>query len=99
MKTPILGADFLSHFNVSVNMATRSLVDCNTEQTAKGITSIYQSTGICAAMPDANGLQELITKFPTLTTPFKHSDCDSKFFRITKRDFIFAHVNTGQVGT
>ncbi len=74
VKTPILGADFLSHFNVSVNMATRSLVDCNTELTAKGITSIYRSTGICAAIPDANGLQELITKFPTLTTPFKHSD-------------------------
>ena len=55
-------------------MATRSLVDCNTELTAKGITSIYRSTGICAAIPDANGLQELITKFPTLTTPFKHSD-------------------------
>ena len=55
-------------------MATRSLVDCSTELTAKGIPSIYQSTGICAAIPDANGLQELITKFPTLTTPFKHSD-------------------------
>ena len=55
-------------------MATRSLVDCSTELTAKGITSIYWSTGICAAIPDANGLQELITKFPTLTTPFKHSD-------------------------
>ena len=55
-------------------MATRSPVDCNTELTAKGITLIYRSTGICAAIPDANGLQELITKFPTLTTPFKHSD-------------------------
>ena len=51
-------------------MATRSLVDCNTELTAKGITSIYKSTGICAG----NELQELIIKFPTLTTPFKHSD-------------------------
>ena len=55
-------------------MATRSLVDGNIELTAKGFTSIYKSTGICAAIPDANGLQELITKFPTLTTPFKHSD-------------------------
>ena len=55
-------------------MATRSLVDGNAELTAKGITSIYKSTGICAAIPDAIGLQELITKFPTLTTPFKHSD-------------------------
>ena len=55
-------------------MATQSLVDCNTELTAKGITSIYKSTGICAAIPDVNGLQKLITKFPTLTTPFKHSD-------------------------
>ena len=52
----------------------RSLVDGNTELKAKGIASIYKSTGICAAIPDANGLQELITKCPTLTTPFKHSD-------------------------
>ena len=74
VKTPILGADFLSHFNVSENMATRSLVDGNTELMAKGITSIYKSTGICPAIPDANGLQESIKKFPTLTTPFKHSD-------------------------
>ena len=55
-------------------MATRSLVDGNTELTAKGITSIYKSTGICAAIPDANGLQELIKKCPTLTSSFKHSD-------------------------
>ena len=55
-------------------MATRTLVDGNTELTAKGIISIYKLTGICAAILDANGLQELITKFPTLTTPFKHSD-------------------------
>ena len=39
-----------------------------------GITSIYKSIGICAAIPDANGLQELIKNFPTFTTPFKHSD-------------------------
>ena len=69
IKTPILGADFLSHFNVSVNMATRSLVDCSTELTAKGITSIYKSIGICAAIPDANGLQELITNFQLSLRP------------------------------
>ena len=55
VKTPILGADFLPHFNVSVNMATRSLVDCNTELTAKGITSIYKSIG----------KSDSYTKFPT----------------------------------
>ena len=25
--------------------------------------------------------------------------CDGKFFKIPKRDFIFARVKTGQVGT
>ena len=59
---------FLSYFNISVNMTTRSLVDDNTKLTAKGITSIYQSTGICAPIPDANELEESIKKFPTLTT-------------------------------
>ena len=66
VKTPILGADFLSHSNISVNIATGSLVDGNTELTAKRITLIYNSTGICAAVPDANGLQELIKNFQLL---------------------------------
>ena len=74
VKTPILGADFLSNFNLSVNMTTQSLVDGNTELTKRGIASVYESTGICATVPVTKGLQELIKKFPTLTTPFEHSD-------------------------
>ena len=65
---------FFIPFQHLVNMATRSLVDGNTELTAKGITSIYMLTRICEAIRDANGQQELIKKFPTLITPFKHSD-------------------------
>ena len=55
-------------------MATHSFIDSNTEIMAKGISSLYMSTGICSMIPAVNGLQELIKKFPTLTTPFKHTD-------------------------
>ena len=52
----------------------RDLSSMATQNTAQGITSIYMSTGICTAIPDANGLHELVKKCPTLTTLFKHSD-------------------------
>lgn len=40
----------------------------------KGITSIYTSTGISAALPSANGLQNLLRKYPEITTSFKYSE-------------------------
>ena len=34
-----------------------------------------------------------------LCNRLKFDYCDGKFFKIPKRDFIFAHVKTGQAGT
>lgn len=63
MKTLTLGADFLKfHFDLSMNMATHSLIDSNTKLEAKGITSLYTSTGISSVIPTANGVHELIKK-------------------------------------
>ena len=66
LKKTVLGTDFLSHFNIVVDMAMHSLIDINTEITAKGITSLYMPTGICSTIPAANGLQELIKNFQLL---------------------------------
>ncbi|CAE1227671.1 unnamed protein product [Acanthosepion pharaonis] len=60
VRTPILGADFLAHFNLSVNMSSLSLEDKTTNITRKGITSIYTSTCISATVPEANGMQDLL---------------------------------------
>lgn len=74
VKSPILGADFLAHFGLSVNMSSRSLVDQTTEFTIKGITSEFTTTGISAALPTANGLKEIIEKYPEITTPFRYTE-------------------------
>ena len=54
-------------------MSTHPLIDSNIKLTANGITSLYTSTAINSAKPTANGLQELMKKCPTLTTPLKHT--------------------------
>lgn len=74
VKTQILGADLLTHVHLSGNMTTHSLIDSDTKLMAKGITSICTSKGISSVIPTVNGLQELIGKFSTITTPLKHTD-------------------------
>ncbi|CAE1306093.1 unnamed protein product [Acanthosepion pharaonis] len=74
VRTPILGADFLAHFNLSVNMSSLSLEDKTTKITRKGITSIYTSTCISATLPEANGMQDLLQKYSQITTPFQYTE-------------------------
>ncbi|CAE1162053.1 unnamed protein product [Acanthosepion pharaonis] len=74
VRSPILGADFLAHFNLSVNMSSLSLEDKTTNITRKGITSIYTSTGISATVPEANGMQDLLQKYSQITTPFQYTE-------------------------
>ncbi|CAE1167121.1 unnamed protein product [Acanthosepion pharaonis] len=74
VRTPILGADFLAHFNLSVNMSSLSLEDKTTNITRKGITSIHTSTCISATLPEANGMQDLLQKYSQITTPFRYTE-------------------------
>lgn len=74
VKTPILGSDFLAHFNLTVNMSSRTLEDPTTNFSKKGICSNYNSTGISAALPAANGLRDLLKKYPEITTPFRYTE-------------------------
>ncbi|CAE1281578.1 unnamed protein product [Acanthosepion pharaonis] len=86
VRTPILGADFLAHFNLSVNMSSLSLEDKTTNITRKGITSIYTSTCISATVPEANGMQDLLQKYSQITTPFRYTE--------TVRHNAEHHINT-----
>ena len=74
VETAILGADFLTNFNLSVNMATQSLIDNQTEITVKGSQSLLTSTGICTALPNNEHLKTLLRKYSDITKPFKHTD-------------------------
>ena len=74
VTTPILGADFLTHFNLSVNMATRTLIDNQTDLSVKGIRTSFESTGISTALPSDSKLSYLLKQFSSITTPFKPTD-------------------------
>lgn len=59
VTTPILSADFLVNFNLSVNMATPSLVD---NLTVRRICSRYQLTEISASLPQDKSIKVLLQK-------------------------------------
>ncbi|CAE1255006.1 unnamed protein product [Acanthosepion pharaonis] len=66
VKTPILGADFLAHYDLAVHMNTRTLSDNTTNIAVKGTLSRHNTTGISDYQ--AAILHDSLTK-DELTTP------------------------------
>lgn len=68
VETPILGADFLSHFNLLVDMTHCRLVDAHTHLMIQGISSKI-STPSPTFLPrsPANEFAAVLADFPTLT--------------------------------
>lgn len=64
----ILGADFLSHFNLSVDMHSRRLVDTMTRLSIHGITSHYVVSEVRPAPPTSK-FEKLLSKYPDITKP------------------------------
>jgi hypothetical protein len=66
VSTPIVGLDFLSHFNLIVNPAKRIIIDPLTDINTVGISSPF-STGLCATYPpEFSKYHKLLDTFPTL---------------------------------
>ncbi|CAE1286238.1 unnamed protein product [Acanthosepion pharaonis] len=70
VKFPILGSDFLAHYNLAVDMSTPTLIDQTTQLTLTGMISTYASTKICAALPENNPLQHVLDKIPCAYNTF-----------------------------
>ena len=70
VERPILGADFLRHFNLLVDMKHTRLVDTLTQLRIQGITctAIAPSPSILPCTP-ANEFEALLAEFPLLTQP------------------------------
>ena len=67
---PILGADFLRHFNLLVDMKRSRLVDSTTELHIQGISLQTTSPQPCVlAQPPANRFAAILSEFPLLTRP------------------------------
>ena len=70
IPTPILGADFLAHFNLKVDVRQRKLIDTTTSLTIQGIQSTLTSPQPMFSIPDSNSkYHALIRQFPELTRP------------------------------
>ena len=79
VKKPILGADFLRHFGLMVDMHHRKLIDSNTQLLVQGILSADTSPHPSLCPKDSNNpFLQLLSEFPALTqvsspdTPVKH---------------------------
>ena len=51
VKSPIIGADFVLHFNLSVDLKNRCLIDNNTNTSVVGSFRSSHTTGIRSALP------------------------------------------------
>lgn len=78
IRMAILGADFLSHFNLAVNVHSRRLVDATTRLSVNGIASSYVISEVRPAPPSST-FEDLLAEFPELTRtnsldqPVRHS--------------------------
>ncbi|CAE1302096.1 unnamed protein product [Acanthosepion pharaonis] len=70
VKFPILGADFLAHYQLIVDLSQRQLSDSTTKLSNCGIVSQLTSTELRIAVPRDNPIQDILDKFPSLIQPF-----------------------------
>ncbi len=80
VQKPILGADFLKHFGLMVDMSHRKLVDTHTHLHIQGIHSAHSSLSATLYPKDTtNPYLTLLSDFPSLTqvavsnAPVKHN--------------------------
>ncbi|XP_064462765.1 uncharacterized protein LOC135373598 [Ornithodoros turicata] len=66
---PIIGADFLTHHHLLVDMRRRKLIDSSTSLTVSGIRSSLQSLRIVFYQDSSNPFLAILRDFPQLTRP------------------------------
>ncbi|XP_050052010.1 uncharacterized protein [Dermacentor andersoni] len=68
VNPPILGSDFLTHFNLNVSIRHRRLTDSKTRLPIPGILSAVAPTGIRTMTPPCQ-YTRILEDFPELTRP------------------------------
>ncbi|CAE1300649.1 unnamed protein product [Acanthosepion pharaonis] len=71
---PILGADFLTHYALSVELASQTLTDTSTNVKRCGFISKYSTIGLTNIIPTANGYDEIIRQYQSLLTPSSRNE-------------------------
>ncbi|CAI2724326.1 unnamed protein product [Schistosoma spindalis] len=68
VKQPILGADFLTAYNLLVDVHAKRLIDNQTRLHVNGITAnIYEIHGVRLIKPDNQPFADLLTKYDSIT--------------------------------
>ena len=68
----ILGADFLQHYGLSVDMETRRLTDRLTQLNVQGIASSVTSSLVLSLLPKQpqSDYEKILFEFPAITRPY-----------------------------
>ena len=74
VQKPILGADFLAHFNLSVDLANLRLVDNSTSLTVVGSLSKSKPTTIHLARTPVEMVAKIMERYPILSRPASFND-------------------------
>lgn len=92
VSRPILGADFLHHFHLSVDLNKRALVDNTTQLTIAGVLASSSSPTPSIPPPPTppNEFTALLAEYPQLTQPHNYRD------QPAKHDVTHAIVTNGQ---
>ena len=70
IATPIIGADFLRHFGLLVDIRNQRLTDSTTNLSVRGITSTTASISPMFIAPNSQAeYQSILDKFPDITRP------------------------------
>ena len=73
-KSPIIGADFFLHFNLSVDLKNRRLLDNNTNTSVVESISSSHTTGIRSALPMCDSAYfDILKNFPSLTQSIRYN--------------------------
>ena len=69
IPTPILGADFLAHYGLKVDVRNRTLIDTTTSLSIRGMSSSAFSPSPVFCFPATTPYSSLLKRFPDITRP------------------------------
>ncbi|XP_028173478.1 uncharacterized protein LOC114362327 [Ostrinia furnacalis] len=77
VSKPILGADFLQHYNIVVDLHGRKLIDKQTNLSTRGCL-IPTTQGSVRTLDDSQPYHDLLAKFPKITRPSLNNLCNTE---------------------
>ena len=75
LPTPIIGADFLCHYNLLVDVKHQRLIDSSTSLTVQGVTSQTVSISPMFVVASASRYDTLLREYPGISRPvYSHTE-------------------------